>query len=438
MCVVKYLKSVHAPPVKNISSKVKQVWKATGKLFANVGYQWKPTGKKFTLGEQCPLTRITNSKVVPLQQPEHVSTSEIVITKRFSNTTQKPLTRTPTEIGDPTYQTLHLRLFSNAGRTDRPVVFGLRLLKTYDGESLTAQEFHEKVHRDRQFCDSDLEVAFRKHLCYVRDVDGVKLLKASKNKSWLWHRRLNHLNFGTINDLARKDLNSSAERHCRKTESNSCGSYSDNADISKALMFLWAEAVATACYTQNRSLIHTRHNKTPYELVHDKKPDLKCLRVFCALCYPTNDNEDLGKLKAITDIGIFVGYAPNKKEPPSVERPVPPTPAVQVPVVSVGVAAGPTIKDNPFAQAKDNPFVNVFAPEPSSEESSSGDDHPMDNVIGNPSRPVSTRKQLATDALWCLYTSVLLKVKPKNVKTVMDEACWFEAIQEEIHEFDQL
>ncbi|GKA35021.1 retrovirus-related pol polyprotein from transposon TNT 1-94 [Tanacetum coccineum] len=45
----------------------------------------------------------------------------------------------------------------------------------------------------------------------------------------------------------------------------------------KALMFLWAEAVATACYTQNRSLIYTRHNKTPYELVHDKKPDLKFL-----------------------------------------------------------------------------------------------------------------------------------------------------------------
>ncbi|GJZ33883.1 retrovirus-related pol polyprotein from transposon TNT 1-94 [Tanacetum coccineum] len=57
-----------------------------------------------------------------------------------------------------------------------------------------------------QFCDSDLEVAFRKHSCYVRDTDGVELIKASKNKSWLWHQHLNHLNFGTINDLARKDL----------------------------------------------------------------------------------------------------------------------------------------------------------------------------------------------------------------------------------------
>nr|GEW71725.1 copia protein [Tanacetum cinerariifolium] len=74
-----------------------------------------------------------------------------------------------------------------------------------------------------------------------------------------------------------------------------------------------AEAVATSCYTQNRSQVHTLHNKTPYELVHDKKPDLSFLRVFGALCYPTNDSEDLGKLKAKADIGLFVGYAPNRK-----------------------------------------------------------------------------------------------------------------------------
>ncbi|GJV65691.1 retrovirus-related pol polyprotein from transposon TNT 1-94 [Tanacetum coccineum] len=83
--------------------------------------------------------------------------------------------------------------------------------------------------------------------------------------------------------------------------------------FSKALMFLWAKVVAIACYTQNRSLIHTRHDKTPYELMHGKKPDLTFLYVFGALCYPTNDSEDLGKLKAKSDIRIFVGYAPNRK-----------------------------------------------------------------------------------------------------------------------------
>nr|GFA84145.1 integrase, catalytic region, zinc finger, CCHC-type, peptidase aspartic, catalytic [Tanacetum cinerariifolium] len=83
--------------------------------------------------------------------------------------------------------------------------------------------------------------------------------------------------------------------------------------FSKALMFLWAEAVATACYTQNRSLIHTRHHKTPYELVHNKKPDLTFFRVFGALCYPINNIEDLRKLQPTADTGIFVGYAPSRK-----------------------------------------------------------------------------------------------------------------------------
>ncbi|GKG23607.1 retrovirus-related pol polyprotein from transposon TNT 1-94, partial [Tanacetum coccineum] len=55
------------------------------------------------------------------------------------------------------------------------------------------------------------------------------------------------------------------------------------------------------------------HNKTPYEFVHDKKPDLTFFRVFCALCYPINDSEDLGKFQAKADIGIFVGYAPSRK-----------------------------------------------------------------------------------------------------------------------------
>ncbi|GJS90713.1 gag-pol polyprotein [Tanacetum coccineum] len=57
----------------------------------------------------------------------------------------------------------------------------------------------------------------------------------------------------------------------------------------------------------NRSLIRKRHNKTPYELLHDKKPDLSYLLVFGALCYPTNDSEDLGKLKPKADNDPFFG-----------------------------------------------------------------------------------------------------------------------------------
>ncbi|GJY37789.1 retrovirus-related pol polyprotein from transposon TNT 1-94 [Tanacetum coccineum] len=76
----------------------------------------------------------------------------------------------------------------------------------------------------------------------------------------------------------------------------------------KAPLFLWAEAVATTCYTQNCSMIRRHHGKTPYELLHDKPPDLSYLHVFGALCYPTNDSENLGKLQPKANIGIFIGY----------------------------------------------------------------------------------------------------------------------------------
>ncbi|GKA08723.1 retrovirus-related pol polyprotein from transposon TNT 1-94 [Tanacetum coccineum] len=74
--------------------------------------------------------------------------------------------------------------------------------------------------------------------------------------------------------------------------------------FSKALLFLWAKAINTSCYTQNHSIICHRYNKTPNELMHDKKPDLSFFHVFGALCYPTNDNDDLGKLDAKANIAM--------------------------------------------------------------------------------------------------------------------------------------
>ncbi|GJV89506.1 putative ribonuclease H-like domain-containing protein [Tanacetum coccineum] len=81
--------------------------------------------------------------------------------------------------------------------------------------------------------------------------------------------------------------------------------------FSCAPLFLWAEAIATACYTQNRSIIHYRFEKTSYELINGRKPDISFLHVFGALCYPKNDREDIGKLGAKGDIGFFIGYSAN-------------------------------------------------------------------------------------------------------------------------------
>nr|GEY45994.1 putative ribonuclease H-like domain-containing protein [Tanacetum cinerariifolium] len=73
--------------------------------------------------------------------------------------------------------------------------------------------------------------------------------------------------------------------------------------------FLWVEAIATACFTQDHSIIHKRFDKTRYELMNKRKPNIKFFRVFGCRCYLLNDYEDVGKHKAKGDIRVFVGYS---------------------------------------------------------------------------------------------------------------------------------
>ncbi|GJZ42707.1 retrovirus-related pol polyprotein from transposon TNT 1-94, partial [Tanacetum coccineum] len=132
---------------------------------------------------------------------------------------------------------------------------------------------------------------------------------------------------------------------------------------------------------------------------------------------------------------------------------------IQPLVIQHDIAVGPTIEDTPITQATLHHSNNTVTGEPGSAQSSSWDvsiaepnqvtqpsdhlskwskDHPLDNIVGNPSRPVSTRKQLASDALWCCFHTELSKVEPKNFKMAVTKDSWFEAIQNEIHEFDRL
>ncbi|GJT98977.1 retrovirus-related pol polyprotein from transposon TNT 1-94 [Tanacetum coccineum] len=313
----------------------------------------------------------------------------------------------------------------------------------------------------------------------------------------------------------------------------------------KALLFLWAEAVATACYTQNRSIIRLRHGKTPYELLHDKLPDLSFFYVFGALCYPTNDSENLGKLQPKADIDfdeltamasehsslgpalhemtpatISSGLVPNPppstpfvpplrtdwdmlfqplfdellNPPPSVDHPAPEVVApidevaAPEPAVSTGSPSSTTVdQDAPspsnsqttpdtqppvipndveednhdieVAHMGNDPYFGIPIPEVPSDQSSSSDsihtnvppdhqisehnnkwtkDHPLENIIGELARPVSTRLQLHEQALFCYYDAFLTAVEPKTYKDALTQACWIEAMQEELNEFERL
>nr|GFA67487.1 hypothetical protein [Tanacetum cinerariifolium] len=78
-------------------------------------------------------------------------------------------------------------------------------------------------------------------------------------------------------------------------------------------LFFWAEAIATACYTQNRSIIIPTHGKTPYHIINDRKPSIKRLHIFGCICYLTRDGENLDKMKEKGDQCILVGYSTQSK-----------------------------------------------------------------------------------------------------------------------------
>ncbi|GJS31428.1 retrovirus-related pol polyprotein from transposon TNT 1-94 [Tanacetum coccineum] len=261
--------------------------------------------------------------------------------------------------------------------------------------------------------------------------------------------------------------------------------------IIKFLKMIQAKAVATACYTQNCSIVRLHYGKTPYELLHDKLPDLSFFHVFGALCYPTNDSEKLGKLQPKADIDFdeltamaseHSSSGPALHEmtpatissgldllfqllfdelltpPPSVDHPDPKVIApinevvAPVPVVSTGSPSSTTVdqdapspsnsQSTPETQShilpndveEDNhdldvghmnndSFFGITIPKNDSDASSSDviptvvqtaapysehvtkwtKDHPLENIIGELKRPVSTRLQLHEQALFCYY-----------------------------------
>nr|GEX68218.1 hypothetical protein [Tanacetum cinerariifolium] len=177
----------------------------------------------------------------------------------------------------------------------------------------------------------------------------------------------------------------------------------------QALLFLSAGVVATACYTQNRSIVRVRHCKTPYELLHNKLLDLSFLHVFGALCYPINDSENLGKLQPKSDIRIFIGYAPTKKAFRIYKR-----------------------RTRRIVETIHVDFDELTAM--ASKQSSLGPTlHEMIHAT-----IISIGLQLHEQALFCYYDAFLTSVEPKMYKYVFTQSCWIEAMQEELNEFERL
>ncbi|GJW64075.1 retrovirus-related pol polyprotein from transposon TNT 1-94 [Tanacetum coccineum] len=154
------------------------------------------------------------------------------------------------------------------------------------------------------------------------------MAKASPTQAWLWHRRLSHLNFDYINLLSKKDVVIGLPK-LKYVKDQLCSSCENGVverrnhtlveaartmlSASKLPLFFWAEAIATACYTQNRSIIIPTHEKMAYHIINDRKPSIKHLHIFGCTCYLTRDGENLDKMKEKGDPCILVGYSTQSK-----------------------------------------------------------------------------------------------------------------------------
>nr|GEX26618.1 integrase, catalytic region, zinc finger, CCHC-type, peptidase aspartic, catalytic [Tanacetum cinerariifolium] len=233
------------------------------------------------------------SSKLPAKQPENVSTSKSVIIENLSNTSQKPLTG-----------------YQRKSKQNKVVPAGCLKHMTWDRSWL--RNFVKKFIETVRF-RNDYFGAIMGYGDYVIG-DTVISRDKAKSKKQTHSPKTENTNLEVLNTLhmdlcgpmrvqtinGKKYILVIVDDYTRFTWVKFLRSKDKTPE---APMFLWAEAVATACYTKNRSLIYTRLNKTTYELVHNKKPDLTFLHVFGALCYPTNDSEDLGKLQPTTDIG---------------------------------------------------------------------------------------------------------------------------------------
>nr|GEX43475.1 integrase, catalytic region, zinc finger, CCHC-type, peptidase aspartic, catalytic [Tanacetum cinerariifolium] len=343
-CVVAYINSVNASiKSKSVKTPVKRkVWQPTGNMFKTIGHIWKPTGRTFTLvGNVCPLTGIATTTIVPPREPIPIvnSTDKHVVTFVYSRKTKAANKKVPVSNSTITKSLVANKMEPNnswgSSSSNVPsLLIDCRLSKSSSGtwtpaaQTCAMGKSTKKTHKPKSE-DTNQEKLYLLHmdLCEpmrVESLNGKKYILVRVKVPVHRIRNDNGTEFvnQTLRDyyeevgishetsVARSSQQNGFVERCNRTLIEAARTMLIYA---QAPLFLWAEVVATACFTQNRSIIRLRHGKTPYEPLHSKLPDLSFFHVFGALCYPTNDSENLGKLQPKADIEIFIGYAPTKK-----------------------------------------------------------------------------------------------------------------------------
>nr|GEW24151.1 retrotransposon-related protein [Tanacetum cinerariifolium] len=325
-----------------------------------------------------------------------------------------------------------------------------------------------------QFCDADLEVAFRKSTCFVRDLQSNDLLtsnrgsnlytislqestsstplclmaKASPTQAWLWHRRLSHLNFDYINLLSTKDdviglpklkyvkdqLCSSCEVSKAKRSSfqskavlslkgrlnllhmDLCGPMRDETpEVLKEFLTMIQRNLQALVITVRTDRGYSTQSKG-YR-VYNKRTRL--IVEFIHICF--DEIKEMSETSVANDTsGLDLLFGPLYDEF-FTAAPFTPT-YVHAEENNDNQAEEEHLQDDEFT----NPFCTPTK------------DHPQEQVCGNPSKPVQTRRQLAIDPEIRMFALTVSTAEPKNIKEAMADSAWIEVMQEELHQFDRL
>ncbi|GKA15087.1 retrovirus-related pol polyprotein from transposon TNT 1-94 [Tanacetum coccineum] len=321
---------------------------------------WRTTGQTVTIvGNACPLTRITTTAEVPLRRPTALEsdTSTPVVTLVYSRKLMKSKTNV-----------VQIVLWYLDSVLQAWTIGNVTISRVYYVKGLGHNLFSVG-----QFCDSNLEVAFRQHTYFICNLEGVDLLTGSRGN-----------NLYTL----------------------SLGDYDGVLSYMSLLDTVLFEAILISLLRLYPS------NSIPTTTVDQDAPS------------PSNSQT---------------------------------THETQSPVIPNDVEEDN--HDLDVAHMNNNPFFGIPIPKNDSEASSSSDviptivhtdvpnsehitiwtkDHPLDNIISELERHVSIRLQLHEQALFCYYDAFLTSIELKNYKDALTQACWIEAMQEELNEFKRL
>nr|GEW16156.1 hypothetical protein [Tanacetum cinerariifolium] len=424
-CVLEFIYSVNARVKSKSATKrlKRKIWKLTGKVFTNIGYKWRPTGETFTIvGNVCPLTRITTTAKVPLRKPIPLksNTSKLV-----------HMTRDRSQLTNFVNKFLGTVKFGN-DHVAKIIGYGdYKIGNVTSSRVYFVEGLGHNLVSVGQFYDSDLEVGISHETSVAR----------SPQQNGVVERRN-----CTLIEAARTIEN--------------LGKLQPNADIGIFIGY---------APTNKAFQIYNRHTRRIIVTIHVDFDELAAMASeqssSGAAHHEITHTTITPEVIAPIDEVIPPEHAESTGSPSSTtvdqDAPSPSksqtTPETQPPVIPKYVEKGN--HDIKVAHIGNDPLFGMPIPKVTYNQSSSTisphtivhpdyqvpqhnskwtKDHPLDNIIGQLARPVSTRLQLHEQALFCYYNAFLTSVEPKTYKDALTQSCWIEAMQEELNEFERL